>query len=147
MNSRKSIKWFIFSMVGLLILAGCSTPANAQPAATTVPTEIPTGIVPKDLPAAPNITLADNGKTITLLTGQSFLLQLGEDNVWTVSVDDQSVLKRMINVMVIRGAQGIYVAGKPGTTTLSATGDPICLQNQPPCAAPSIQFKITVIVH
>jgi hypothetical protein len=75
------------------------------------------------------------------------LLQLGEDDVWTVNVADQGILKRMINIMVIRGAQGIYVAGKPGTTRLSAIGDPICLQNQPPCAAPSIQFKITVIVQ
>jgi hypothetical protein len=147
MKSTQLIKWFIFALVGLLALAGCSTLANAQPVATTFPTEIPTDIAPTELPAAPNVTLADNGKTISLQTGQSFLLRLGEDDVWTVNVDDQSVLKRMINVMMIRGAQGIYVAGKPGAITLSATGDPMCLQNQPPCAAPSIQFKITVIVH
>lgn len=147
MNKRQAFKWFIFGLVGLLVLAGCNTRANAQPVETTVPTEIPTVIAPTNLPAAPNITLADNGKTITLQTGQSFLLRLGEDDVWIVKVDDRNVLKRMINVMMIRGAQGIYVAGKPGTTTLSATGDPMCLQNQPPCAAPSIQFKITVIVH
>jgi nitrous oxidase accessory protein len=56
------------------------------------------------------ITLADNGKTITLQGNESFLLKLGEDYDWNVTVDNQTVLSRVPNVLVIRGAQGIYKA-------------------------------------
>jgi uncharacterized lipoprotein YajG len=88
MYKKQPIKWYIFVLVGLLVFTGCSTPANAQPVATRFPTVIPTDIAPTERPAAPNVTLADNGKTITLQTGQSFLLQLGETDVWTISVAD-----------------------------------------------------------
>ncbi len=145
MNIRHGFEWLTLALIGLLAITGCSTPANAQPVVTTIPTVIPTDVAPAAPPAAPNVTLADNGKTITLKTGQSFLLKLGENYDWTVNVADQTILKRVMNVMVIRGAQGIYMAGKPGTTTLSAAGDPTCLQDKPACAAPSIQFKITII--
>jgi hypothetical protein len=140
-------KLFILALIGVLVITGCTTPASAQPAPNTIPAVIPTEAAPAALPPAPNVTLADNAKTIKLQPGQSFLLKLGEDYDWTVSVSDQNILKRVMNVMVIRGAQGIYVAGKPGTTTLSAIGDPTCLQSQPACSAPSIQFKITINVY
>jgi len=146
MKTKHSIELIALTLIGLILIAGCSTPANAQPVATTFPTDIPTDNVPTPLPPAPNVTLSDNGKTITLQSGQSFLLRLGENYDWTVTVADQSILKRVMNVMVIRGAQGIYMGGKPGITVLTALGDPMCLQNKPACAAPSIQFKITIIV-
>jgi hypothetical protein len=165
MNIKLKIERIIFTLIGLFVLAGCNVAANAQPVeainptnlptqiaptpvpvSTTIPTNLPTDIAPTSVPAAPNVTLADNGKTVMLRSGQSFLLKLGENYDWTVTVADQNILKRMINVMVIRGAQGIYIAGKPGSTTLSALGDPMCLQSKPACAAPSIQFKITIIV-
>ena len=93
------------------------------------------------------ITLEDKGKTFKLKVGDSFLLNLGTNVYdWTVTVDHESVLRLKMGVMVIRGAQGIYDALAPGTATLSATGNPLCLQSNPPCAAPSILFTITVIV-
>ena len=51
-----------------------------------------------------------------------------------------------MNVLVVRGAQGIYVAHRPGNATLTAVGSPECLKSQPPCARPSILFKLFVIV-
>jgi hypothetical protein len=95
---------------------------------------------------APNITLQDNGKTITLHVGQTVLLKLGEDYQWDIQIIDQSVISRIKNITVIRGAQGVYEVLKVGNTTLSAKGDPVCLSSTPPCLLPSIQFLINIVV-
>lgn len=93
------------------------------------------------------VTRNQNQQSITLSVGQEFLLNLGEGFNWTVSVDNQAVLSRKVNVTVIRGAQGIYVANQTGTAVLQAVGDPVCRQAKPPCMAPSILFEIKVIVQ
>ena len=93
------------------------------------------------------ITLEDQNKTINLAVGESFLLKLGEEYTWEVNISNQDVLSRVKNIAVVRGAQGIYTAHQAGTVTLSAAGDPQCRQSQPPCAMPSIQFEITIIVQ
>lgn len=92
------------------------------------------------------ITLDDNGKTITLQVNETFLLKLGEEYDWNITVDDQAVLSRKVNVLVVRGAQGIYEAHKLGRTTLSAIGDPPCRRATPPCAAPSRLFRLYIVV-
>lgn len=98
------------------------------------------------LSSLPTVTLADDGQTITLQPGQRFLLDLGADYNWTVTVDDPAIVSRVVNVLTIRGSQGLYEAHQPGRTTLSATGDPICRQAQPPCGAPSRLFRLQVVV-
>jgi len=97
-------------------------------------------------PAGKTITLDDDGKTINLQVDETFLLNLGEGYDWNISIDDQTVISREVNVMVIRGAQGIYRAHKPGSATLIAVGDPPCRQSVPPCGAPSRLFRLNVIV-
>ncbi len=92
------------------------------------------------------ITLADDGKTISLKTNETFLLQLGEEYDWNITIDDQTVLSRVVGVLVVRGAQGIYKAHNPGQTKLTAVGDPICRTANPPCAAPSRVFRLNVVV-
>jgi len=93
------------------------------------------------------VILEDNGKTFNLNVGDSFLLNLGIDTYdWTVTVDNENIMRMKMGVMVIKGAQGIYDALAPGTAVLSATGDPHCRQSKPACGAPSILFTITVIV-
>ena len=92
------------------------------------------------------ITLADNGRTITLNANETFLLNLGEGYDWNITIDDQTILSRVVNVLVVRGAQGIYVAHRPGIATLTAVGSPECLKSQPPCGRPSILFKVFVVV-
>ncbi len=93
------------------------------------------------------ITLEDNGKTFNLKVGDAFLLNLGTDRYeWTVTIDNESVLHLKMGMMVIKGAQGIYDALAPGTVTLSATGDPLCLKSKPACASPSILFTVNIIV-
>ena len=92
------------------------------------------------------ITLADNGRTITLNPGETFLLKLGEGYDWNITIDDQTIFSRAVNVLVVMGAQGIYVAHEPGNATLTAVGSPECRKQHPPCARPSILFKLFVVV-
>jgi hypothetical protein len=132
MNTIRSITTVI--LLGVLFLSACAAvPALSDPPA----------------PAADGskvITLNDQGGTIPLAIGERFLLQLGEQYNWEVTISDQGVLSRVINIAVIRGAQGVYEAHKAGTVTLSATGDPQCRQSVPACAMPSLLFRITVVV-
>ena len=118
--------------------------------AIIVPPPLPTGEVDSNPQAIPanGISLADNGKTFLLHPSDSFLLNLGMDSFdWTVDIDNQNVLSREKNIMVIRGAQGVYQAASQGQAVLSAVGDPLCRASKPACMAPSILFKITVIVQ
>jgi hypothetical protein len=102
---------------------------------------------PQNIPTS-GITLADNGKTFILHPGEGFLLNLGIDTFdWAVDIDHQNVLSRVMNVMVPRGAQGIYQAVSLGQAVLTAVGDPLCRKSVPACGAPSILFRITVIVQ
>jgi photosystem II stability/assembly factor-like uncharacterized protein len=93
------------------------------------------------------VILADDGQTLTLQVGDRFLLDLGDAYTWTVSIENQTIVDLVFNQPVPRGAQGIFEALKPGTTTLIANGDPICRQAQPPCAAPSRLFRLTLVVQ
>jgi hypothetical protein len=111
--------------------------AAAVPPQTTGPT--PTG--------SRTVTLADDGQTVTLRVGERFLLNLGDTFIWQVTPADPTVLSRMVNVLTIKGSQGLYEAHKAGRTELMATGDPPCRQSQPPCGAPSRVFRIQVVVE
>jgi hypothetical protein len=92
------------------------------------------------------ITLEDNGKSISIQKGTSFLLKLGESYNWNIDIDNQTVASRQVNIMVVRGAQGVYNAHNPGQATLTGVGDPPCLTSVPSCKMPSIQFKLDIIV-
>lgn len=92
------------------------------------------------------VTLADDGKSIIIHKGESFLLKLDEGYNWNVEIDNQTVVSRVMNIMVVRGAQGVYDAHNPGQTTLAGVGNPSCLTAIPSCKMPSIQFKLNVIV-
>ena len=93
------------------------------------------------------MTLADDGTTVTLAVGERFLLNLGSEFDWSVSIADSAIVDRVRNVSVIAGAQGLYEARAPGRTTLSATGDPPCRKSTPPCAAPSRLFGVDLVVR
>ena len=75
------------------------------------------------------ITLDNDQQTLRLKAGQRFLLQLGEGYNWNLSLTDESVAARVKNYTVVRGAQGVYETLKPGTTTLTADGEPGCRQS------------------
>ncbi len=129
-------------------IVSTSLPPAPPSATSTAPTlgGAPTP-APNVTPTVPPVTLQDNNRTLTLHTGQEFLLQLGEGYNWDVTVDNPAVLKRLVNVLVIRGAQGVYQAEGKGRATLTANGDPTCRQSQPPCAMPSRSFTLHVVVQ
>ncbi len=107
---------------------------------------LPDNVTGNEESSTKNITLEDNGKSISLKTGESFLLKLGEDFEWNVEIDNQNVVSRALNIMVIKGAQGVYDAHAPGHATLTAVGDPPCLHSDPPCKMPSILFTLDIEV-
>jgi hypothetical protein len=90
------------------------------------------------------VTLSDNGKAIQVSKGDRFLLKLGNNYVWNISIDNQTIISRVPNIMVIKGAQGLYEAHNQGQAILSATGDPECLSSVPACGQPSILFRLTI---
>ena len=120
---------------------------TATVAATPAATEEKHTKPPETVSETPTITLSDNGSTLKLKQGQRFLLQLGEAYDWQLIVADQSVVSRVKNVMVIRGAQGLFDALNPGQSEVSAMGDPVCRSQKPACAQPSVLFRLTVIVE
>lgn len=109
-----------------------------------------TGAVPTmtGTASASEIVLEDNGRTFTYHVGDSFLLNLGADVYeWEVTIGDQNIVAMKIGVTVIQGAQGIFDALAPGSTTLTAVGSPQCLKSTPPCKIPTILFKVTLVVQ
>ncbi len=140
MNVRHLLGNGLLVVLSLALLTACvavgTTPAVGGVTPTPTATEVP----------AQDVTLSDQGRPSTLHVGESFVLRLGVDYNWQVQVANQDVLSRVPNVMMVRGAQGIYRAHQPGETTLTAIGDPLCRQSNPPCGMPSRDFQVTVVV-
>lgn len=117
--------------------------AASTPTPTPAATPMPTPTVEEQ---GREVTLADNNSEITLKVGETFLLKLGEIYDWDISIDDQSVVSRVVNILVVRGAQGIYKANATGRAVLTAIGNPTCLKSTPRCAIPTILFKVDIVV-
>ena len=92
------------------------------------------------------VTLADSGKAIVLTTGESFTLSLGSGYDWQIQIADPSVVSRDPNAAPPADSQGIFVARKPGQTTLTATGNLPCATATPPCLAPTRGFHVQIVV-
>ncbi len=149
MSTRTKI--FVLYTLAAVMLAACA-PAGVQagqgsptPPPSTTPTAAAGGGTP-DPGSNITITLDNNGQTITLRVNQEFLLKLGDGYQWTINLDNQNVVSRIPNILVVRGAQGVYLAHQAGTATLTATGDPLCRQSRPACAMPSISFTLHIQV-
>ncbi len=112
-----------------------------------VPAASPGAVASSAPVASVTITLADNGRTITLQNGQRALVNLGDEFDWTIQVGDESIVSQIVGVDVTRGAQGIYGANRPGKTALSATGEPPCRKQQPACGQPSRAFNVIIAVQ
>jgi hypothetical protein len=97
--------------------------------------------------ATQQVTLTDDGRTLNLAMGAHFLLALGWDYDWRVEVTNPRVLGRIINISVVRGAQGVYEARESGKSDLVATGIPVCRSAKPPCNKPARTFRIHLIIE
>jgi hypothetical protein len=130
-------------------IANPNTPAPVTQ--TTLPAETPTDVTaggPNDATGSNLnvVTLDNNNQVFTLRAGETFLLKLGDGYDWSPVVDNPSVISRVINIAVVKGAQGIYSAHNVGIATLTATGDPVCRQEKPACMMPSIIFTLHIEV-
>lgn len=112
-----------------------ATPISAVPASPSA----------LSVPTVRTVTLADDGQTITLPTGTSFLLSLGSGFDWQVQIADQTIVSMYANASVPPDAQGIFTATHQGQTTFTATGNPKCYTATPRCLAPSRGFRIQVV--
>jgi hypothetical protein len=94
------------------------------------------------------VTIDDGGKTIDLRVGERFLLILKKSNLeWETTVQDSTILKKVTDVDVIAGAQGVFEAQRVGQTKLDAIGNFPCAKLTPPCNMPSLQFELGVVVR
>jgi hypothetical protein len=48
------------------------------------------------------MNISKDGQTITLQVNETFLLKLGEEYDWNITIDDQTIVSP--NVLVVRGA-------------------------------------------
>ena len=96
---------------------------------------------PVGSPVMATITTADNGATVTVHVGDRVQVALGEQYEWKLDPPDGVVLTHPLqNYMLVRGTQAIWLASAPGTSTIRATGTPVC-----PSGAPCPQFAILFI--
>jgi hypothetical protein len=127
-----------------------STPQGTFPSPSAVVTPSPAAASESasSPPDAGLITIGrqDAGTTVAVPNGANVLVKLGTDLMWTVSVGDSAILVRVPGVTLVRGAQGLYLAGQVGRTTITAVGDPACRSNQPPCMVRSLDWSVTVVV-
>jgi hypothetical protein len=94
------------------------------------------------------VTIDDGGKTIELKVGERFLLILKKENFdWTTSVQDSAILKKITDVDVIAGAQGLFEAQRVGQTKVAAQGDPPCSKSVPRCLEPAFLFEFNIVVQ
>jgi hypothetical protein len=149
MSRRRHIAFVVLAAC----LAGCvqsgaalvsGSPAqvvvSASPAASGDPASSP--------PGAGLITIGrqDEGTAIVVPRDAHVLVKLGTDLMWTVSVRDPAILVPVPGVMLVQGAQALYLASQTGRTTIVGVGDPACRSSQPPCMAPSLEWSVTVVV-
>ena len=118
-------------------VAGTSLPLSTLAAASPTPSSGTPGVV----------TLRDQGRTIKLRVGQTFVLQLDQLHTWDIQIADQRVLGQVSDRREGPGAQGAYQALAPGQTTLEAQGEPACRAANPPCMLPTIAFSVTIVVQ
>jgi hypothetical protein len=136
---------------GVTVITGTSSggpilgPPLVPPGGATPPAPTPSLPLTPSAGGVVTVTIADLGRTVEMGVGNTLQLQLTTGYDWTVTVADPAIL-----VQTAAGAssgEATYQAKQPGTTTLTATGDPPCRKATPPCDAPSLGFQLTVIVH
>ena len=166
--SRRSLLGGIGALLGDALLVACGGSTGAQPptppppspggpivsTSVNVPSSgslsslVPATPAPAASPPAgtmPTITNAENGTTVNLAVGTRAVLALDSSHDWAATVEDPTVLMLVVGAAP-SGAQGVYVASKPGQTALTAVGEPLCRKAQPPCGAPTVQFRVRIVV-
>lgn len=93
------------------------------------------------------ITLDHVGQTIDMIPGQGFLLRLGDEYAWTVSIEPAELLTINRKITPELTEQGVYIARKKGKAYLSAIGVPGCKQLSPPCSRPNVLYRLMININ
>lgn len=126
--------------------ASSTPPVTTVPPATTTPPTTGSGQEPSQEHSARVITEADSNTTITVKVGTPIEVMLGSDLDWTISWSDPSLLAPIPTFAVLpAGTQSFSGAVKPGTTTLTGQGRPICKAGE---ACPQFieEFTATLVI-
>jgi hypothetical protein len=101
--------------------------------------------VPIEGGAAAIITFDDNGRIFTYAVSDTFMLDLGAGIYdWEISLEDETIFSFKAGE---DGSRGVLEALQPGAVQLTAIGNPKCLKSNPPCAIPTVLFRVTLIVE
>jgi hypothetical protein len=75
------------------------------------------------------VSSSANNTTVHLAKGEKFALQLGTGLNWNLAFSPVGILSYVPST-TSSSTQGVYVADAAGTTTMHATGVPICKAGQ-----------------
>lgn len=102
---------------------------------------------PFDLFSGLVITLDDDGKTFGVAVGTKFQLVLQKASyTWDAATFDPSFVNKLANEPALRDSLGVFQTTQAGTTQLSSFGELPCAKVTPPCLAPSLGFRVTLII-
>lgn len=127
---------------------GSASPAGSAsvpgPAPATGPTPRPSG-------ASGTLTVADNGATVRLSTGQSLTVTLGPHSglSWHVPAATGAAVRRTSasgGYPGDRPARATFLAVRAGRSVLAAVDDTACLHAQPACLLLQQSWQVVVIV-
>ena len=129
---------------------------TAEPSTSQKLPEITPSGVPPQLPvtinastqtgAPPVLTMSDSGSRLILRPGQLFLLALDEGYNWHVQISNPQIVSPAPSADSVQGNQLVFEALQPGSTDLTASGDPPCLSETPACMMPSLLFTLIIVV-
>ncbi len=121
--------------------------ATAIPTTTVTPVPDPWADDPSAYYGGLVITLDDVGKALTMRRQGGFLLRLGEEYNWSVTVTPPDVLTQNQKISLEPGEQGVFIARQKGSAVLRAVGEPVCLIYNPPCSRPAVLFEMNVLIE
>ena len=121
--------------------------AASTPMSTLTPVPDPGANDPSEYYGGLVITLDDVGKTLTMRRQGGFLLRLGEEYNWSVTVHPPEILTQNQKISPGPGEQGVFLARQKGSAVLRAVGEPVCLAFDPPCLRPEVLFEMNVLVE
>jgi hypothetical protein len=119
----------------------------------TATSPVPGGGSPPGSPGSPgaSLTLADNGATIRVSTGQVVAVALSQRGAfgWHVPVAIGTAVRRTSASGGYPGkapARAAFRAEQPGRAVLASADDIACLHSHPACLVPQRSWRVTVIV-
>lgn len=93
------------------------------------------------------ITFEDDGKTFGLAVGAKFQVVLQKaDYEWDPATFDPAFIAKLSNEPLLPNSLGVFQTTKAGTTQVSSFGELPCAKVTPRCLAPSLGFRVTLIM-